>query len=298
MFKILKIFIISIFLFLTFYLVSALAFSTDWNQTFDDFTVGSISGQGDWTGTGVVENTIFQSSANALEPQGQVYFTPTEFPFDSDESYAMSFYIENTYPATNFGFNVFFADRVNFVNSPILECRAHNPDDNLMTCFLTDSASDSVEVEKESWVLLNYTFDFSASTISLTLTNDVLNWTATASLPSGFNYFSRLEIDGFGNGSAGWVYPVIFDDLHLVIPPVPPSSPFFASDRSAGVGSFDLQWNEYASSLHKVSFGLLGFNLSDWDILTQTIYKDGAFYDRSEERRVGKECRSRWSPYH
>ena len=25
------------------------------------------------------------------------------------------------------------------------------------------------------------------------------------------------------------------------------------------------------------------------------FYKDG---DRSEERRVGKECRSRWSPYH
>src|SRR2546426_5978184 len=24
----------------------------------------------------------------------------------------------------------------------------------------------------------------------------------------------------------------------------------------------------------------------------------GAGYDRSEERRVGKECRSRWSPYH
>ena len=23
-----------------------------------------------------------------------------------------------------------------------------------------------------------------------------------------------------------------------------------------------------------------------------------ALYDRSEERRVGKECRSRWSPYH
>ena len=25
---------------------------------------------------------------------------------------------------------------------------------------------------------------------------------------------------------------------------------------------------------------------------------DGAVDDRSEERRVGKECRSRWSPYH
>ena len=34
-----------------------------------------------------------------------------------------------------------------------------------------------------------------------------------------------------------------------------------------------------------------------------TIIKDGlmstiAPYIRSEERRVGKECRSRWSPYH
>ena len=25
---------------------------------------------------------------------------------------------------------------------------------------------------------------------------------------------------------------------------------------------------------------------------------DGSQYRRSEERRVGKECRSRWSPYH
>ena len=29
------------------------------------------------------------------------------------------------------------------------------------------------------------------------------------------------------------------------------------------------------------------------------IYEDdGYFHRRSEERRVGKECRSRWSPYH
>ena len=28
------------------------------------------------------------------------------------------------------------------------------------------------------------------------------------------------------------------------------------------------------------------------------IYLDGKLLDRSEERRVGKECRSRWSPYH
>ena len=29
-----------------------------------------------------------------------------------------------------------------------------------------------------------------------------------------------------------------------------------------------------------------------------TDLDDGQRYARSEERRVGKECRSRWSPYH
>ena len=28
------------------------------------------------------------------------------------------------------------------------------------------------------------------------------------------------------------------------------------------------------------------------------LVKDGPLLCRSEERRVGKECRSRWSPYH
>ena len=31
--------------------------------------------------------------------------------------------------------------------------------------------------------------------------------------------------------------------------------------------------------------------------LSPTIYLD-YYFNRSEERRVGKECRSRWSPYH
>ena len=34
---------------------------------------------------------------------------------------------------------------------------------------------------------------------------------------------------------------------------------------------------------------------------SMTTHSKGAYYynsDRSEERRVGKECRSRWSPYH
>ena len=35
---------------------------------------------------------------------------------------------------------------------------------------------------------------------------------------------------------------------------------------------------------------LFGYKISRYDHLVT--------FDRSEERRVGKECRSRWSPYH
>ena len=31
---------------------------------------------------------------------------------------------------------------------------------------------------------------------------------------------------------------------------------------------------------------------------TDEYKEDNSFRERSEERRVGKECRSRWSPYH
>ena len=32
--------------------------------------------------------------------------------------------------------------------------------------------------------------------------------------------------------------------------------------------------------------------------INHVIKNNGREMDRSEERRVGKECRSRWSPYH
>ena len=32
---------------------------------------------------------------------------------------------------------------------------------------------------------------------------------------------------------------------------------------------------------------------NQWNLLSEQLKKN-----RSEERRVGKECRSRWSPYH
>ena len=44
----------------------------------------------------------------------------------------------------------------------------------------------------------------------------------------------------------------------------------------------------------------IGVNLHYIPIHTQPYYQKLGFNtgDRSEERRVGKECRSRWSPYH
>ena len=39
-------------------------------------------------------------------------------------------------------------------------------------------------------------------------------------------------------------------------------------------------------------------NLSTLDIYQFTLTQDNMEVLRSEERRVGKECRSRWSPYH
>ena len=44
--------------------------------------------------------------------------------------------------------------------------------------------------------------------------------------------------------------------------------------------------------LEPIDSRMLRRPVADWDALRQR------FRDRSEERRVGKECRSRWSPYH
>ena len=38
--------------------------------------------------------------------------------------------------------------------------------------------------------------------------------------------------------------------------------------------------------------------LSDLNVELLSLKDAGIKVDRSEERRVGKECRSRWSPYH
>ena len=49
----------------------------------------------------------------------------------------------------------------------------------------------------------------------------------------------------------------------------------------------------YDIEIYKNLFCLTTYSLATSEYKTYLWYED-----RSEERRVGKECRSRWSPYH
>src|SRR3989454_4617326 len=69
-------------------------------------------------------------------------------------------------------------------------------------------------------------------------------------------------------------------------------------DWSSDVCSSDLVWQLYLMNT-LVAAGFWMF----WPTITaliQELTPEGEFIksNRSEERRVGKECRSRWSPYH
>ena len=47
------------------------------------------------------------------------------------------------------------------------------------------------------------------------------------------------------------------------------------------------------STLSNILSGKKGYDVSG-----EVLFENNNLFDRSEERRVGKECRSRWSPYH
>src|SRR2546429_2993091 len=69
-------------------------------------------------------------------------------------------------------------------------------------------------------------------------------------------------------------------------------------DWSSDVCSSDLKRDEeHAIRMHREAsdiFRAIGDRQSEGIALNGL----GQAYERSEERRVGKECRSRWSPYH
>ena len=51
-------------------------------------------------------------------------------------------------------------------------------------------------------------------------------------------------------------------------------------------------------ALHDSGIDSESFTGSQAGFLTDTSHQNARIVERSEERRVGKECRSRWSPYH
>ena len=51
-------------------------------------------------------------------------------------------------------------------------------------------------------------------------------------------------------------------------------------------------------SLQKIRTGEKGFKELSTTCVALANAQGGQIMIRSEERRVGKECRSRWSPYH
>ena len=57
-----------------------------------------------------------------------------------------------------------------------------------------------------------------------------------------------------------------------------------------------LPWDRVVGRTHSPG-GVAGC-LSEKDLVGQFISVHASVGHRSEERRVGKECRSRWSPYH
>ena len=54
----------------------------------------------------------------------------------------------------------------------------------------------------------------------------------------------------------------------------------------------------YAQLIAKDSTGVMAISLDEVTIQARSVIEKGDRKVRSEERRVGKECRSRWSPYH
>ena len=69
----------------------------------------------------------------------------------------------------------------------------------------------------------------------------------------------------------------------------------FADKKSVGFSEFyKAQQAGYTTEL---KFDVHSFEYEEQQIVEYPV-SSGKRYRRSEERRVGKECRSRWSPYH
>ena len=65
-----------------------------------------------------------------------------------------------------------------------------------------------------------------------------------------------------------------------------------------GAGAGQLVTGDAAIAKFPASLQAMGLHTAKWMQLTNGVEYYYGRFTRSEERRVGKECRSRWSPYH
>ena len=71
---------------------------------------------------------------------------------------------------------------------------------------------------------------------------------------------------------------------------------FAMSMRPCETGSNERMHQEVQKTLHIIIKEVVRGETDEWSELLPLV--EYILDNRSEERRVGKECRSRWSPYH
>ena len=84
-------------------------------------------------------------------------------------------------------------------------------------------------------------------------------------------------------------------------PRFPPDAFLLVMERKRLPGEIDrFHWfcAECDNFLHEETFIVEDYHLDPVSKAYRKFFDSEEFRTRSEERRVGKECRSRWSPYH
>ena len=84
------------------------------------------------------------------------------------------------------------------------------------------------------------------------------------------------------------------DDIHTIL--VIGSGPIVIGQAC----EFDYSGTQACKALREEGYRVVLLNSNPATIMTDPAVADRTYVEplRSEERRVGKECRSRWSPYH
>src|SRR3989475_5428141 len=106
------------------------------------------------------------------------------------------------------------------------------------------------------------------------------------------SFFFQAE-DGIRDFDCDWSSDVCSSDLPKLFAAIPANN--FGVQAIAQFGALELR-GIYAQQKGNVVTDRV---YTIGDVTTQPIDREARDLDyRSEERRVGKECRSRWSPYH